>query len=88
MNQNENHISEGEGTPVNVIVDDKIVSVESGTYTVDELKAALKVDSAKVLDQVRDGALKPIREDDKVRIDNQPGKEEKFVSHERVGQSS
>jgi len=88
MNQNEKPINEGEGTLAKVLVDDKPVSVKSGTYTADELKAALKVDSAKVLDQVRDGALEPIREGDKVRIDNQPEKEERFVSHERVGCSS
>jgi len=88
MKQNEKPVNEGEGTLVKVLVDDKPVSVKSGTYTADELKAVLKVDHAKVLDQVRDGALEPIREGDKVRIYNQPEKGERFVSHERVGRSS
>ena len=64
-------------------VDDKPVHIELGTYTESELKDKFQIDPAKVLDQVVDGAIKPI-ENRKVQIDDH-SEGEKFVSHAPTG---
>lgn len=68
---------------VTVEVDNKQVHIEPGAYTESELKDKFQIDPAKVLDQVVDGAIKPI-ENRKVQIDDRC-EGEKFISHTPTG---
>lgn len=88
--QSPNQILEKQGKnqhrTVTIEVDNKPVRIEPGTYTESELKDKFQIDPAKVLDQVVDGAIKPI-ENRKVQIDDR-SEGEKFVSHIPTGRWS
>jgi hypothetical protein len=69
---------------VNVTVDGVQKTIHRGSYVVAELKAALDVDPARVLNEVIDGEFKPL--DDTKRITIKGG--EVFVSQVPQGGSS
>lgn len=69
---------------VGVTIDARKVRIQAGSYTLAELKAALSVESGKILDEVVGGEFRELN--DKHRIHVKGG--EIFVSHVRTGKSS
>jgi hypothetical protein len=69
---------------VEVMVDSEPKQVRAGRYLVSVFKKAVGVDPAYELDEVRDGVLVPLADDERIRIH----RGESFVSHVRGGASS
>jgi len=69
---------------VTVKVDGHAKHVPPGTYVVSEFKVLVGVDPSRALDEVLDGRLKPLRDDQQITIKGG----EVFVSHVRHGGSS
>jgi len=69
---------------VTVEVDGHPKRVPPGTYIVSEFKVLVGVDPSRALDEVIDGRLKPLRDDQRITIKGG----EVFVSHVRHGGSS
>jgi hypothetical protein len=69
---------------VQVTIDTKPKTIQAGTYTVNELKRALGVDTSRVLDEVVCGEFKELSDNGTVHVKGG----EIFVSHVRQGQSS
>ncbi len=67
-----------------VTVDGKAHHVPEGTYVVSEFKKLVGVDPSKELDEVVHGELKPLDDNQKIRIKGG----EVFISHARQGGSS
>jgi hypothetical protein len=69
---------------VEVAIDTRKASIQSGSYTLAELKAALSVDPGKVLDEVIGGEFHELTDEHRIHIKGC----EVFVSHVPTGQSS
>jgi hypothetical protein len=69
---------------VKVTVDTVKKEVRSGHYVVSEFKRAVGVEEARVLDQLINGDLVELKDDQRIEIEGG----ETFISHTREGKSS
>lgn len=69
---------------VKVVLNGEKVKIDSGTYSVTNLKASLSIPSDYELEIIEDGQFKPLADNDEITI---CGREE-FVSHVKCGGSS
>ncbi len=72
------------GRDVTITIDNKTFEVHRGNWTVEELKQLASVPAAYELEEIVDGKLVPLRDDQHVVIKGG----ERFVSHPRAGASS
>jgi hypothetical protein len=72
------------GPEVTIMLNGQQKPIHRGSYQVSELKAAIGVDATQELDQVIDGHLTPLNDNDRIVIKGA----EAFISHVRCGGSS
>lgn len=87
VSEAERHQREEQGEKrdlVTVTINNIDVKIHRGNYTVAKLKEALGVELSQELDQIINGQLKPLSDDNHVVIKGH----EVFVSHARTGASS
>jgi len=72
------------GAEVNITIDNKNFTVHRGSKTVAELKQLAGIPAAYELEEIVDGKLVPLNDNQRVVIKGS----ERFVSHPRAGASS
>ena len=82
------HTQENHAEParklVTVLVDKEKKLVKPGVYIVADFKLEVGVDASRELDQIINGAIKPLADDAKIEIRGG----ETFISHRRTGGAS
>lgn len=72
------------GPEVTIIINGQQKLIHRGSYEVSEFKVAIGVDATQELDQVIDGQLTPLNDNDRIVIKGA----EAFISHARCGASA